>query len=105
MDIDKELEDLFNDPLLDISEKEKSLFDIPEDMQKAQARRTQPDHYAQRKVCEDFAVFQSGFLKVHQELKEGNVVLSRLQRPIVCSKVHTMWLTDNCFISPASVSK
>ena len=46
MDIDKELEDLFNDPLLDISEKEKSLFDIPEDMQKAQARRTQPDHYA-----------------------------------------------------------
>lgn len=71
MDIDKELEDLFDDPLLDISEKEKSLFDIPEDMQKAQAGRTQPDHYAQRKVCEDFAVFQSGFLKVHQELKEG----------------------------------
>lgn len=71
MDIDKELEDLFDDPLLDISEKEKSLFDIPEDMQKAQAGRTQPDHYAQRKVCEDFAAFQPGFLKVHQELKEG----------------------------------
>ena len=71
MDIDKELEELFNDPLLDISEKETSLFDIPEDMQKVQAGRTQPDHYAQRKVCEDFAAFQSGFLKVHQELKEG----------------------------------
>ena len=28
MDIDKELEELFNDPLLDISEKETSLFDI-----------------------------------------------------------------------------
>ena len=46
MDIDKELEELFNDPLLDISEKEMSLFDIPEDMQKVQAGRTQPDHYA-----------------------------------------------------------
>ena len=40
MGIDKELEELFSDPLLDISEKEMSLFDIPEDMQKVQAGRT-----------------------------------------------------------------
>ena len=35
MDIDKELEDLFDDPLLDISEKEKSFIDIPNQKHKA----------------------------------------------------------------------
>ena len=32
MDIDKELEELFNDPLLEVSEEEARLFDMPEDM-------------------------------------------------------------------------
>ena len=51
MDIDKELEDILNDPLLEMTEKERSLFEIPEDMKKviekkrskAMAIRTVPD--------------------------------------------------------------
>ena len=37
MDIDKELEELLDDPLLNLSEKETELFDIPTDMRKAMA--------------------------------------------------------------------
>ena len=32
MEIDKELDDLLNDSLLDISDKERALFDIPDDL-------------------------------------------------------------------------
>ena len=32
MDINKELDEIFNDPLLNISDKEKELFAIPTDM-------------------------------------------------------------------------
>ena len=35
MNIDKELEDIFDDPLLEISNREAELFDIPKDMRKA----------------------------------------------------------------------
>jgi len=71
MDIKKELDDILNDPLLEISDKEKSLFEIPSDMKKVQGERNQPDHYAQRKVCEDFALYQSGFEQIHRDLKLG----------------------------------
>lgn len=71
MDIDKELRELMNDPLLDISDKEFSLFNMPSDMKAAQAERTQPDHYAQRKLCEDFDKFKNGFKLIHQDLKLG----------------------------------
>ena len=39
MDIDKELEAIFDDPLLKMSEEEESLFDIPQDMRRVIARR------------------------------------------------------------------
>ncbi len=84
MDIDKELKEIFNDPLLEITEKEKDLFDMPDDMKNIPAKRVQPDHYAQRKVCEDFAFYQAGFLHIHQELKEGKRSL------IKTSKTDTM---------------
>ena len=34
MDIDKELEDIFNDPLMEVSCHESKLFDIPSDMKR-----------------------------------------------------------------------
>lgn len=71
MNIDKELKEILNDPLLDVSDKELSLFNIPSDMRKATTNRNQPDHYAQRKVCEDFETFRDGFTKIHQDLKTG----------------------------------
>ena len=72
MDIDKELDELFSDPLLDVSDKELTLFNLPADMKRVmEGRRLQPDHYAQKKQCEDFHLYKHLFETVHQELKEG----------------------------------
>lgn len=71
MNIDDELDEILNDPLLNLSDKEKSLFDIPADMKKAEAERIQPDHYAQRYVCKDFVNFEEGFKQIHNDLRTG----------------------------------
>lgn len=55
MDIDKELEKILNDPLLEMTEKERALFDMPEDMRKVtEKKKSKADYVAQRKPCEDF---------------------------------------------------
>lgn len=72
MDIAKELGDLFNDPLLDVSDKELTLFNLPADMKRVmEGKRLQPDHYAQKQQCEDFHLYKPLFDKVQVELKEG----------------------------------
>ena len=74
MDIDKELEAIFDDPLLKMSEEEESLFDIPQDMRRVIAKK-KPDYVAQHKPCENFQDYKPLFAKVHQELKEGKRTL------------------------------
>ena len=59
MDINKELDEIFNDPLLNISDKEKELFAIPTDMKKANKMRKQPDYYAQKKGMAQAAAARS----------------------------------------------
>lgn len=39
MDIDKELEDIFKDPLMDVSYQEAKLFDLPADMKEVMAQK------------------------------------------------------------------
>ena len=39
MDIDKELEAIFDDPLLKMSKEEEQLFDIPKDMRRVIAKK------------------------------------------------------------------
>ena len=46
MDIEKELEGILDDPLLDLSEEEAKLFDIPQDMRKAMTKK-KADYIAQ----------------------------------------------------------
>ncbi len=61
-----------SDPLLDVSDKELTLFNLPADMKRVmEGKRLQPDHYAQRKRCEDFELYRSLFEKVQKELNEG----------------------------------
>ena len=79
MDIDKELEELFNDPLLEVSEEEARLFDIPEDMRRAAAKR-KPDYVAQHTLCENFEDYKPLFDKVHRELREGRRSLVRISK-------------------------
>ena len=80
MDINKELDEIFNDPLLNISDKEKELFDIPTEMKKADKMRKQPDYYAQKKVCKDFALFEDGFKNIHKELQSGKRTLIKTSK-------------------------
>ena len=79
MDIDKELEELFDDPLLKLNAEEQSLFDIPQDMRRVIAKK-KPDYVAQHKLCENFQDYKPLFEKVHQELKEGKRSLVRINK-------------------------
>ncbi|MCR5849705.1 MAG: GIY-YIG nuclease family protein [Bacteroidaceae bacterium] len=79
MNIDKELEAIFDDPLLKMSEEEERLFDIPQDMRKVIAKK-KPDYVAQRKLCENFEAYKPLFDKVHQELKEGKCSLIKINK-------------------------
>lgn len=82
MNIDKELEEIFDDPLLNISETEAKLLDIPEDMRKAKDPKKKADYVAQRKLCENFDKYQPLFKQVHKELKEGKRNLIKVSKTI-----------------------
>lgn len=77
MNIDKELEKIFNDPLLEVSDKEMALFDIPKDMKEVMKKK-KPDYTAQRKACEDFDLYRERFEEVHRDLKTGRRQLKRI---------------------------
>ena len=80
MNMEDELNDILNDPLLDLSEKEKSLFDIPADMKKAQSEHKKPEYVAQRKICENFGEYQEGFKQIHNDLRIGKRSLMRISK-------------------------
>ena len=79
MDIDKELEEIFDDPLLKISDEEASLFDIPQDMRRVIAKK-KADYVAQHILCENFEDYKPLFERVHQELKEGKRSLVKINK-------------------------
>ena len=79
MDIDKELEEIFDDPLLKMSEEEESLFDIPQDMRRVIAKK-KADYVAQHILCENFEDYKPLFDKVHQDLKQGRRSLVRINK-------------------------
>ena len=80
LDIDKELNEIFDDPLLDITEREVALFDIPADMRKASEARSRADYVAQHKLCEDFELYRPLFMRVHQDLKAGRRSLVKISK-------------------------
>lgn len=79
MDIDKELEEIFDDPLLKVGYEEAKLFDIPQDMRRVIAKK-KPDYVAQHKLCENFDDYKPLFAKVHLELKEGKRSLVKINK-------------------------
>lgn len=79
MDIDKELEAIFDDPLLNVTEEEAKLFDIPQDMRKVIVKK-KADYVAQRKLCENFENYKPLFDKIHHELKEGKRSLMKINK-------------------------
>lgn len=72
---------MLNDPMFDSVKDEKGLFEMPSDMRKViEAKRIQPDHYAQRKLCENFAEYENLFKRVHRELKQGRRSLMKITK-------------------------
>jgi len=70
MPIDKELEELFNDPLLDdIGREDLSLFNVPDSFKPTE--KDKPDYVARRVPCANFADYAAGFQLVQKELKTG----------------------------------
>lgn len=81
MDLDKELNDLFSDPLLDVSDKELVLFNMPADMKRVMIeKRRSSDNVATRKPCEDFMYFKPMFEQVQRDLQEGRRSLIRVSK-------------------------
>jgi len=80
MDIDKELEEIFDDPLVNLTPKEVELFDMPKKMRDVAKKKEGADHIAQHKPCEDFDLFRPLFQKVHQELRTGRRSLVRITK-------------------------
>lgn len=80
MNIKKELDEIFQDPLLDLSEKEAELFDIPGEMRNVIRERKNSDYVAQRQLCKDFNLFQSLFTQIHKDLKHGLRSLMKISK-------------------------
>lgn len=80
MDIEKELDKLFDDPLLgDISPKEVELFRFPSDMRRV-IHKKQAEYIAQPKPCDDFYRYADGFKQIHNELRAGKRSLVRIAK-------------------------
>lgn len=75
-DVRKELEKLFDDPLLKMSDREKDLFTLP-DMLKVKCERQASDYVAQKKRCDNFEQYEVGFKQVHEDLRNGNRMLKK----------------------------
>lgn len=80
MDTEKELEAIWDDPLLNLTEKEAELFNFPADMRRVMETRNKADYVAQKKLCEDFDRYRGMFVQVHRDLKTGRRSLTRLAK-------------------------
>ena len=77
---DLELEELFNDPLLNITPEERALFTIPEEMQQVMKQRHKADYVAQAKPCIGFDSYEPLFKKIHRDLQQGKRQLVKVTR-------------------------
>ena len=64
MNINKELDELLNDPMFEVSNTEETLFELTEAMKRAKEERKAADYVAQRRPCENFEDYEEGFRQV-----------------------------------------
>lgn len=81
MDIKQELDDLFDDSLLDLSDKELTLFNLPSDM-KLVIKRKKAEYVAQRKPCPDFDKYAKMFEAVHRDLRLGKRSITKVDKTV-----------------------
>ena len=78
--LDDELAKILNDPLLEISPEEESLYDLSKLQAGLSRRKKQREtgEIASRRICEDFELFRPQLEQVRQELSIG---IRQLVRP------------------------
>ena len=77
MNINKELDELLNDPMFEVSNTEETLFELTEAMKRAKEERKAADYVSQRRPCENFEDYEEGFRQVHKDLREGRRMLKK----------------------------
>lgn len=77
MNINKELDELLNDPMFEVSNTEATLFELTEAMKLAKEERASADYVAQRRPCKNFSDYEEGFRQVHRDLREGRRMLKK----------------------------
>lgn len=83
----KELDDILNDPIFNLDDTEKELFDLPEPIKKGQIKKQKAEEIAKRKPCDNFNDYAGLFTQVHWELKEGKRSLIRFKEDNLKEKV------------------
>lgn len=83
---DSKLDDILNDPLFDLNETEKELFNLSEPIRKGMEKKRHVDEVAQHKPCEDFADYAHLFAQIHKELHEGKRHLIQYQESAIQEK-------------------
>lgn len=106
MDVDKELRDLFSDPLLDVSDKELTLFNLPADMKRVmEGKRKSPDYKAERKPCEDFYVYEPLFAQIQSDLKSGKRSLVKANKTADFIQENRFFVIDGMLVYIASIGE
>ena len=82
-----ELDDILNDPIFNLNDTEKELFDLPDPIKKGQIKKQKAEEIAKRKPCDNFNDYAGLFTQVHQELKEGKRNLIRFKEDNLKEKV------------------
>lgn len=83
----KELDDILNDPIFDLDDKEKELFNLPEAIKKGQIKKQKAEEIAKRKPCDNFEDYAALFAQVHKDLKEGKRTLVGYKEDNIQEKV------------------
>ncbi len=76
LDIDKEFEEIMNNPDFEFTDEDLSIFDVPEYLT-PKKEKTEADFVAQRTKCKDFYLYEDLFKTVHKELKTNKRTLVR----------------------------
>ena len=92
MMIDKELDDILNDLVFNLTEAEQKLFDLPDAIKKGRSKKQQAEEVAQRKPCTNFADYAHLFTQVHKDLREGRRSLVRYKKDNVQER--TFFIAD-----------
>lgn len=105
MDIDLELNELFGDPLLDISDKELTLFNMPADMKRVMEKRKSAEHIATRIPCENFAQYRPLFTQVQNDLREGRRSLIRVSKTAEFIEANRFFVIDGLLVYVESIGE